>query len=46
MHDPRGVLTNAENGTRGYSLITHPFYAITPERLAQLLDLERVCRAR
>ena len=41
MHDPRGVLTNAENGTLAVFADNAPaFYAITPERLAQLLDLE------
>jgi len=41
MRDPRGVLTHAENGTIAIFADNAPaFYAITPERLAQLLDLE------
>ena len=41
MRDPRGVLTNAEGGTLAVFADNAPaFYAITPERLAQLLDIE------
>ena len=38
MRDPRGVLTHAEGGTVAVFADNAPaFYAITPERLAQLL---------
>lgn len=41
MHDPRGVLANAEGGTVAvFADNTPAFYAITPQRLAQLLELE------
>lgn len=41
MRDPRGVLTNAEGGTVAVFVDNAPaFYAVTPERLAQLLDIE------
>ena len=41
MHDPRGVLANAEGGTVAIFADNAPaFYAITPQRLAQLLELE------
>ncbi|MDY1037133.1 primosomal protein DnaT [Lelliottia sp. CFBP8978] len=41
MRDPRGVLSNAEGGTIAVFADNAPaFYAITPERLAQLLDIE------
>lgn len=41
MRDPRGVLTNAEGGTIAVFVDNAPaFYAITPERLAQLLEIE------
>ena len=41
MRDPRGALANAEGGTIAVFVDNAPaFYAIAPERLAQLLDLE------
>jgi DNA replication protein DnaT len=41
MRDPRGVLTHAEGGTLAVFADNAPaFYAITPERLAQLLEIE------
>lgn len=41
MRDPRGVLTHAEGGTVAVFADNAPaFYAITPERLAQLLEIE------
>ena len=41
MRDPRGVLTHAEGGTLAVLADNAPaFYAITPERLAQLLEIE------
>ncbi|HFN3579713.1 TPA: primosomal protein DnaT [Enterobacter hormaechei] len=41
MRDPRGVLTHAEGGTLAVFADNAPaFYAVTPERLAQLLDIE------
>ena len=41
MRDPRGVLTHAEGGTVAVFADNAPaFYAITPERLAQLLETE------
>lgn len=41
MRDPRGALSNAEGGTLAVFADNAPaFYAITPERLAQLLDTE------
>jgi len=45
-HDPRGVLANAEGGAIAVFVDNAPaFYAITPERLAQLLETEaRVAR--
>lgn len=46
MRDPRGVLTNADGGAIAVFADNAPaFYAITPERLAQLLETEaRVSR--
>jgi DNA replication protein DnaT len=47
MRDPRGVLTHAEGGTVAVFADNAPaFYAITPERLAQLLEMKRNCHAR
>ena len=41
MRDPRGVLTHAEGGTLAVFADNAPaFYAVTPERLAQLLEIE------
>ena len=41
MRDPRGVLTHADGGTVAVFADNAPaFYAITPERLAQLLEIE------
>ncbi|RAU36163.1 primosomal protein DnaT [Enterobacter sp. ECC-175] len=41
MRDPRGMLTHAEKGTLAVFADNAPaFYAITPERLAQLLETE------
>lgn len=41
MHDPRGVLTHAQDGTVAVFADNAPaFYAITPQRLAQLLEIE------
>jgi len=41
MRDPRGILTKADGGTLAVFADNAPaFYAITPERLAQLLDIE------
>ncbi|WP_421532146.1 primosomal protein DnaT [Lelliottia amnigena] len=41
MRDPRGVLNNAEGGTIAVFADNAPaFYAITPDRLAQLLEIE------
>ncbi|CZW11842.1 primosomal protein DnaT [Enterobacter cloacae] len=41
MRDPRGVLTHAEGGMLAVLADNAPaFYAITPERLAQLLEIE------
>ena len=41
MRDPRGVLTHAEGGSVAVFADNAPaFYAITPERLAQLLEIE------
>ena len=40
MRDPRGVLTHAEGGTLAVFADNAPaFYAVTPERLAQLLEI-------
>lgn len=41
MHDPRGVLSRAQGGTIAVFADNAPaFYAITPQRLAELLELE------
>ncbi|AVY96439.1 MULTISPECIES: primosomal protein DnaT [Lelliottia] len=41
VRDPRGILTKADGGTLAVFADNAPaFYAITPERLAQLLDIE------
>jgi primosomal protein I len=41
LRDPRGMLTHAEKGTLAVFADNAPaFYAITPERLAQLLETE------
>lgn len=41
MHDPRGVLSRAQGGTVAVFADNAPaFYAITPQRLAELLELE------
>jgi len=41
VRDPRGILTKADSGTLAVFADNAPaFYAITPERLAQLLDIE------
>jgi len=41
VRDPRGILTKADGGTLAVFVDNAPaFYAITPERLAQLLDIE------
>ncbi|POZ16486.1 primosomal protein DnaT [Lelliottia aquatilis] len=41
VRDPRGVLAKADGGTLAVFADNAPaFYAITPERLAQLLDIE------
>lgn len=41
MRDPRGVVANAEGGAIAVLVDNAPaFYAITPERLAQLLETE------
>ena len=41
ISDPRGVLRNAEDGAVAIFADNAPaFYALTPERLAQLLELE------
>ena len=41
MRDPSGVLTHAEGGTLAVLADNAPaFYALTPERLAQLLEIE------
>jgi DNA replication protein DnaT len=41
VRDPRGTLTKADGGTLAVFADNAPaFYAITPERLAQLLDIE------
>lgn len=41
ISDPRGVLSNAEDGAVAIFADNAPaFYALTPERLAQLLELE------
>lgn len=41
VRDPRGILTKADGGTLAVFADNAPaFYVITPERLAQLLDIE------